>query len=68
MNLANYSDKTIELNQLYIGPVMRRPQVQEVHSCYKGDSAATQLMGGLQYNRESFSMKIYWIKLLSYIQ
>ena len=47
---------------------MRRPQVQEVHSCYKGDSAATQLMGGLQYNRESFSEKIYWIKLLSYIQ
>ena len=38
---------------------MRRPQVQEVHSCYKGDSAATQLMGGLQYNRECLSMKIY---------
>jgi len=47
---------------------MRKPQVQEVHSCYKGDNTATQLMGGLQYNRESFSEKIYWIKLLSYIQ
>ena len=46
---------------------MRRPQVQEVHSCDKGDSTATQLMGG-QYNRECFSMKIYLIKSLSYIQ